>query len=78
MEISNGLGVIHALIRAATVKPVVVFNHKEMDGSRYAPLRKTLGTIIEMMGHCKDFSPFEYIFTTCEGKSIGRGACTYS
>jgi hypothetical protein len=72
MEISNSQGVIHALTKAASIRPVLVLNHKGMDDSRYAPLRKTLGTVIEMMGHCSNFAPFEYVFTRCEGKNSKR------
>jgi hypothetical protein len=72
-EISNGLGIIHALKGAASIKPVIVIDHRTMDGGRFAPLRKNLSTVIAMMGRDSiDFSPFSYIFTRCEGKSKKR------
>ena len=36
VEIANGLGIIHALKLAASVKPVLVINHPGMHDSRYA------------------------------------------
>lgn len=73
MEISNGLGIIHALKRAGSIKPVVVLDHRTMDGARWMPLRKNLSTKKAMMGReTLEFSPFAYIFTRCEGKSQRR------
>jgi len=72
MEISNGLGVIHALKKARSVKPVLVFDREVMAGGRYAMLRKTLEIVILMMGKQSDFSSFEYIFTRCERKKSKR------
>jgi hypothetical protein len=73
MEISNGLGIIHALKRAASIKPVVVMDHKGLATARWQPLRKNLSTIIAMMGRDSiDFSSFAYVFTRCEGKSKKR------
>ena len=73
MEIANGLGIIHALKRSASIKPVLVLDHKSMDANRWYALRKNLSTIIAMMGHKSlDFSSFSYIFTRCEGKSKKR------
>jgi hypothetical protein len=72
-EISNGLGIIHALKGAASIKPVIVIDHRTMDGGRFSPLRKNLSSVIAMMGRDSiDFSPFSYIFTRCEGKSKKR------
>ena len=73
MEISSGLGIIHALKGAASIKPVIVIDHNGMNNSKFAPLRKTLSTVIAMMG-CDsiDFSPFSYIFTRCEGRTSKR------
>jgi hypothetical protein len=72
-EISNGLGIIHALKGATSIKPVIVIDHRTMDGGRFSPLRKNLSTVIAMMGRDSiDFSPFSYIFTRCEGKSRKR------
>ena len=42
VEISNGLGVIHALKKARTVKPVLVFDREGMSTKRFAILRETL------------------------------------
>jgi hypothetical protein len=73
MDISNGLGIIHALKCAASIKPVIVIDHRTMDGSRFSPLRKNLSTVIAMIGRESiDFSPFAYIFTRCEGKNKNR------
>jgi hypothetical protein len=72
-EISNGLGIIHALKGAASIKPVIVMDHRSMDGGRWLALRKNLSTVISMMGRESiDFSPFSYVFTRCEGKSKNR------
>ena len=68
MEISNGLGTIHALKRAASIKPVVTLDYKGMSTSRWLALRQTLSTVIAMMGRDSiDFSSFSYIFTRCPG-----------
>ena len=73
MEISNGLGIVHALKGAASIKPVIVIDHRGMDCARWLTLRKNLSTVIAMMGReSVDFSPFSYIFTHCEGKSKRR------
>ena len=72
-EISNGLGIVHALKGAASIKPVIVMDHRSINGGRWLALRKNLSTVISMMGReCIDFSPFSYVFTRCEGKSKNR------
>jgi hypothetical protein len=72
-EISNGLGIVHALKGAASIKPVIVMDHRSMDGGRWLALRKNLSTVISMMGRERiDFSPFSYVFTRCEGRSKNR------
>ena len=38
-EISNGLGIVHALKGAASIKPVIVMDHRSMDGGRWLALR---------------------------------------
>lgn len=63
MDISNGIGIVHALRRAASVKPVLVLNYQTMRFNRYQGLRETLGTVTKMMGKTTDFSSFGYIFT---------------
>ncbi|CAB9503320.1 expressed unknown protein [Seminavis robusta] len=74
MEIANNLGIIHALKRAASIKVVVVLDHRTMDGARWQPLRQNLSTVVAMMGRDKpiDFSTFGYVFTRCEGRSKKR------
>jgi tetratricopeptide (TPR) repeat protein len=72
-EIANGLGIIHALKGAASIKPVLVLDFSGMATSRWSPLRKTLDTVIAMIGRESiDFSPFSYVFTRCEGKNKNR------
>jgi hypothetical protein len=72
-DISNGLGIIHALKGAASIKPVICIDQRTMDASRWLPLRKNLSTVIVMIGRESiDFSPFAYIFTRCEGKDKKR------
>jgi hypothetical protein len=72
-DLSNGLGIIHALKGAASIKPVVVIDYSTMHGSRWGPLRKNLSTVIAMIGRESiDFSPFTYVFTRCEGKNQKR------
>ena len=69
MKISNDLGIIHALQQARSIKMLVVLNAECMHGARYTPLRQSLKTILNMMGHGhRDFSSFEYVFTRCEAK----------
>ncbi|OEU06604.1 hypothetical protein FRACYDRAFT_254152 [Fragilariopsis cylindrus CCMP1102] len=72
-DISNGLGIIHALKGAASIKPVICIDQRTMDASQWLPLRKNLSTVIAMIGRESiDFSPFAYIFTRCEGKDKKR------
>jgi hypothetical protein len=72
-EVANGLGIIHALKGAASIKPVLVLDFSGMATSRWSPLRKNLDTVIAMIGRESiDFSPFSYIFTRCEGKNKNR------
>ena len=68
MEISNQEGVIHGLKGAASIRPFVVIDYNGMSAARFSNLRKTLGTIILMMGKKPDFAPFQYIFTRCDKK----------
>ena len=68
MEISNQEGVIHGLKGAASIRPFVVIDYNGMSAARFSNLRKTLGTIILMMGKNPDFAPFQYIFTRCDKK----------
>jgi CII-binding regulator of phage lambda lysogenization HflD len=72
-DLSNGLGIIHALKGAASIKPVIVIDYSTMHANRWDPLKKTLSTIIAMIGRESiDFAPFAYIFTRCEGKHKNR------
>ncbi|KAL3895433.1 MAG: hypothetical protein SGARI_007449, partial [Bacillariaceae sp.] len=68
MEISNQMGVIHGLKGARSIRPFVVIDYEGMSTARFANLRKTLETVILMMGDNPDFAPFQYIFTRCDAK----------
>jgi hypothetical protein len=68
MEIANGLGIIHALKKAKSVRPVLVFDREGMSTSRFTLLRKTLQIVIAMMGKQPNFSACQYIFTRCDQK----------
>ena len=73
MEISNGYGTVAAVQGASSIKPVVVINHRTMDGDRFAPLRQIVSNVIAMMGgggsRSIDFSPFAYVFTHCDDRT---------
>ena len=39
-DLSNGLGIIHALKGAASIKPVIVIDYSTMHANRWDPLKK--------------------------------------
>lgn len=71
-DIANTIGLVQALHRAKSVKPILIFN-KSCTADRYRPLIETLDNIIRMMGTNKiDFSYFDFIFTNCSEEDSER------
>jgi SecA DEAD-like domain len=71
-DIANGLGLIRALQRAKSVRPVLVFN-SQLFGDRFRSLTETVDTVNRMMGGAEanvDFTKFRYLFTRCEGREV--------
>lgn len=71
-DIANGLGIIRALQRAKSIRPVLVFN-SQLFGDRFRSLSETVDTVNRMMGEDQadvDFTKFRYLFTRCEGREV--------
>ena len=66
MDIANRIGLMQAIRRAKSVKPVVVIAVDSF-GSRFMELLSTLDQISQMTGSL-DFSSFSYVFTKAESK----------
>lgn len=68
MDIANGIGLIEALHRAKTVKPVLVLSASGME-DRFRSLTATMDTVTRMMGNnTANFSAFSYVFTRCDDR----------
>lgn len=68
-DIANGLGIIRAIHRANTVRPVLVLSREGM-GDRFTAFSGTLSSVTRLIGRSEnvDLKPFNYIFTKYEPK----------
>eukprot|EP00977_Amphora_coffeiformis_P023862 scaffold14619_cov146-Amphora_coffeaeformis.AAC.2 len=72
VEIANSCGLIRALRRARSVKPILVLNAETMS-DRFISVKRTFDTVLRMMKTDSiNFQAFEYIFTRCNLKVAKR------
>ena len=66
-DIANGLGIVRALHRAHSVRPVLVLSREGM-GDRFNAFSETLSSVTRLLGNTDkiDLKPFNYIFTKYE------------
>ena len=66
-DIANGLGIVRALHRANTVRPVLVLSREGM-GDRFSAFSETLSSAKRLLGNFDtiDLKPFNYMFTKYE------------
>jgi energy-coupling factor transporter ATP-binding protein EcfA2 len=68
-ELANGLGIVRALHRARSVRPVLVLSREGM-GDRFRDFPETLNTLTRLVGRptAVHLKPMNYIFTNYEKK----------
>ena len=66
-DIANGLGIVRAIHRAKTVRPVLVLSREGM-GDRFTAFSETLSSVTRLIGNSEsvDLKPFNYVFTKYE------------
>jgi len=64
-EIANGIGIVRALHRAKTVRPVLILSEKGM-GDRFQGVSEILTTITRLLGDNFEIGAFQYAFTKYE------------
>jgi len=75
-DIAHGVGMVRAIQKARTVRPVLVVSRDGMGvRGRFSAFSETLSSIADMMGDGEDgkggdvdFRPFQYVFTKYDGK----------
>ena len=72
VDISNGIGTIRALRRAASVKPILVLDGENVKHQGYQRLQDTVEMVSKLMGTVSNFGAFGYIFTRCAGKETNQ------
>jgi len=66
-NIANGLGIVRALHRARSVRPVLILSREGM-GDRFSAFSETLSSVTRLIGNAEsvDLRPFNYVFTKYE------------